>query len=200
MAIKSGVVSEIIQFKTKTGKFMYSLLLNGAKTRYGCKFTKPEVAVGDEVEFHFTETQNGEYTNYDVDVSTLRRKEKVAASKTAPEAVPTNSTPAKSVTYSTKGFDDPVRQVLIITQSARERAIEMLDLAIKVGIKLPVAKSGKVDDLAELVNIYTANFLVDTLKYVPEGHELHFFVKNLEAEDFPDIKDEDAVVEDAEDE
>lgn len=202
MPIKSGVVSEIIQFKTKTGKFMYSLCLNGAKSRFGCKFTKPEVAVGDEVEFHYSETQNGEYTNNDVDVSTLRRKEKVAApaGTAAPASTPTGTTQAKP-TYSKQGFDDPVRQVLIITQSARERAIEMLDLAIKAGIKLPVAKSGKVDDLAELINIYTANFLVDTLKYVPEGHDLHTFLKSLESEDLPDIKEEAAaIVEDAEDE
>jgi hypothetical protein len=138
-----GYVGEVLSFKTKTGKDVFSVVVDGKK--YSAGFDRPKANPGDLVSFNIE--MNGQYAN--VAKGSLRVLPPGSGAAPAPAA------PARSG----GGFDD--RQDTISRQAASNTALEFLRLAESIGA-LGMAKTAKAEDkltaLEELVNEYTALF------------------------------------------
>jgi hypothetical protein len=136
MSKANGVVGRIGERAGKYGP-MYSIKLENDETWYGTKGTKPDVNVGDTVEFNFTVNPRG-YS--DADVASITVLE--AGSGPAPAAAPAAPTEGRVA------FDR--KQAVIVYQSSRKDAIEFIKLANEAGILDLPSKGSKADKYAAL--------------------------------------------------
>lgn len=145
MSKASGVVTRVPE---KAGKYgpMYSILLEGDETWYGCKGRKPDCKEGDTVEFNFAINPRG-YSDADVaSVSVLMAGPDVPVAPPTTEAA-SDATPTPGrVAYDKK-------QIVICYQSARNAAIELITLALKAEV-LDIPKKGTIADKFNSIRIF----------------------------------------------
>src|SRR4249919_149606 len=141
----TGVVSDIPVLNTKTGKTMYSIVVNGEK--FGVGMYAPKCAVGDTVTFQVS--MNGQYKN--VENKTLVVQAGVP--RQAPSAAPSlTSASANSGT-----FDN--RQDTIFKQAALNTAIAFAKLAHEAGaLPSPTKVKDKLEALDAIVKQYARDF------------------------------------------
>lgn len=153
-----GVVNE------RPGKYgpMYSIKLEGDETWYGTKGNKPNVNVGDSIEFNFSVNPRG-YSDADPEsISVVEAGAGPApAAATATVAEPT----AGRVAHDRK-------QAVIVYQSSRKDAIELIGLAEKLEL-LDLPKKGTVADKFNALRIFvdeaTADYYTDAMNVYETG-------------------------------
>jgi len=137
----TGIVALVNERPGKYGP-MYSLKVEGDETWYGCKSTKPNVNVGDAIEFNFSVNPRG-YS--DADPASISVVEAGAAP--APQAAATEAAPtAGRVAHDRK-------QAVIVYQSSRKDALELIELASTLEL-LDLPKKGTVADKFNALRIF----------------------------------------------
>lgn len=129
------LTGQVEAIKVNQGKFgeMYNLVINGQYFFAG-KFPPRGITQGDYVEFEYTETQKGQYTNRDIAKGSLRKIEgsaAPAASATKPSAPGVRTIPVDA------------RQTTISKQAAFNTALAFVGHAIAIGaVPFPAKAAG----------------------------------------------------------
>lgn len=140
----------------RDGKFgkMWSLKLEGDDTWYGTKSVRPDCDEGDVVEFNWANNKRG-YP--DADLSTLVKLEGAAAA--APAATGGGEVAAGRNAYDRK-------QAVIVYQSSRKDALELIKAAISADlVDFPAkgTKAEKYQALRMFVDMATNDFYYDAM-------------------------------------
>lgn len=131
----TGIVAVVNERPGKYGP-MYSVKLEGDETWYGTKGTKAQVNPGDNIEFNFSVNPRG-YSDADVDsISVLEAAPAVAEA-------PSGGTVAAAPSAGRVAFDR--KQAVIVYQSSRKDALELIGLAAAQGL-VDFPKKGTVAD------------------------------------------------------
>lgn len=130
----SGQVEAI---KVNSGAYgdMYNLVINGNYYFVG-KYPPRGITQGDYVEFEYTETKKGQYTNRNIEKGTLRKIEANTSNAPAPQGRPA----ARPIP-----IDD--RQVTISKQAAFNTALTFVGHAIALGAVPIAAKASAAEKL-----------------------------------------------------
>lgn len=139
-----GVVGQVAEFKTNTGKTVYSIVVDGKK--YSAGFDKPPCQIGDNVAFGTV--MNGQYIN--VAKNSIR---------VLPPSAGNTGGVARQPAAGANNYAD--RQDTISRQAASNTALQFVTLAHSIEA-LDIKKTAKADDklaaLEALVTQYTIFF------------------------------------------